>query len=287
MEKDKRIVCGIDIGGTNTRIAIIHAHTGAILQFLDKFPTPQKYADQITAITAVLQPWKLQIGGVGVSIGGQVNPMGNSLRAAPNLPDYENKPIREDLSGILQTPVTIAHDPVCGGIAEIWSGALQDAERCAYLTISTGIGAAVFYHQADLQLNVSIQIGHQILYGNTRACLCGQTGCIETYLGGKQAAIYAGKPLETISDPGFWRQYAEILAIGVINTAQLTRIETIAVAGSIAIHHPDVITMANTIIKQLLSDSSHVTLTPAFHGENAPLIGAARLLSSETGAIIH
>ncbi len=287
MDNTNQIVCGIDTGGTNTRIAIIHAQTGAILQFLDKFPTPPKYEDQLHAISAALQPWKWQIAGVGVSIGGQVNPTGDSLRAAPNLPDYENKPLQQDLANIVQTRIVLAHDPVCGGIAEMWNGALQGAERCAFLTISTGIGAAVFYHQANVQLNVSVQIGHQILYRHTRPCLCGQTGCIETYLGGKQAAMYAGKPLETIQDPGYWRQYAEILAIGIINTAQLTRVELIAVSGSIALHHPEILSIANTAIKQQISSGSHVALIPARHQENAPLIGAARLLSPESGIIIH
>src|SRR5262249_6551026 len=156
--------------------------------------------------------------GIGVSFGGRITRDGMSVAVAPNLPEYEGKPLARDLATHAGGPVRLAHDPVCGLLAEKRFGALASAERCAYLTVSTG--TALQLGKDDLALTVSIEIGHQILQvgqGEGRACLCGQAGCLETYTGGKQLAMRYGRPLEEIADADVWDELERMLALGLVN----------------------------------------------------------------------
>src|SRR5262249_2400940 len=150
---------------------------------------------------------------------------GQSVIFAPNLPGYIDKPFAAELAALCHAPVRLAHDTVCGLLAEARFGVLRMVERCAYLTVSTGTGAAIQLGKAGTRFVSSIEIGHQILDGNPRKCLCGMTGCLETYTGGRQLRLRYGQSVASITDNAFWKIFAEKLAIGLVNLAQLTRID--------------------------------------------------------------
>ena len=180
----------------------------------------------------------------------------------------------------------LAHDTVCGLLAEARFGVLRMVERCAYLTVSTGTGAAILLAKADTRLVSSIEIGLQILDGNPRKCLCGMTGCLETYTGGRQLELRYGQPVECITGSAFWETVAEKLAIGLVNLAQLTRIDIVAISGAIALNRPSLLLTLQKNINRLLTPSK-LELRPAALGETAPLIGAALLPGAPESEILH
>jgi len=278
---------GIDIGGTNTRIGLFPTVDAPAFTLLVKFPTSQVYEQQLQSIVTTLQGSALeQLAGIGISIAGRLAKDGQSVIVAPNLPDYVEKPFAQDVSSQLSCPVRLAHDAVCGLLAEKKFGAIQQENRCAYLTVSTGTGAAIQLSQAAIVLTSSIEIGHQILDGNQRLCLCGQVGCLETYTGGRQLALRYGKPPSEITDPAFWETFCEKLALGLVNLAMLTRIDAVAISGAIALNRPSLIAQVQHSIDTILVGAS-VELRVAVLGENAPLIGAALLLETPLETILH
>ncbi len=135
--------------------------------------------------------------GVGISLGGRIARDGSSVLVAPNLRDYEGRPLVQEIAARCDgLPVRLAHDAVCGLLAERRLGALAGVERCAYLTLSTGTGCAVHLEAPGggaAGVTLSIELGHQLLDQNARVCLCGQTGCLETYTGGRQLALRYGQ----------------------------------------------------------------------------------------------
>jgi glucokinase len=110
---------GIDIGGTSTRIGSFQSLDSPDFALLAKFPTHQSYEQQLHAIITTVQSSAVdRFGGIGVSIGGRIARDGRSVSVAPNLPDYVAKPFAQDLSQQFGCPVWLAHDPVCGLLAE-------------------------------------------------------------------------------------------------------------------------------------------------------------------------
>jgi glucokinase len=219
---------------------------------------------------------------IGVSVGARVRADGGGVAEAPNLRGYEGRALRDDLARVAGVPVRLAHDTVCGLLAEWRAGALRGCDRCAYLTVSTGTGAAVLLRDRL----VSIEFGHQILAGNDRACLCGQVGCLETYTGGRQIELRAGRPPEAIGDPAFWDEVAAKLALGLVNLAHLTRVEVVAVGGGIALHRGDLLDRVGAHLAARLRNLP-LALVPAALGADAPLIGATLLPGTDAAMIVQ
>lgn len=278
---------GIDIGGTNTRIGLFPSLDAPAYTLLAKFPTHPEYEQQLRTIEQVMREQDIRgAAGIGVSIAARIAKDGQSVIFAPNLPGYVDRPFAAELATLGAAPVRLAHDTVCGLLAETRFGVLRMVERCAYLTVSTGTGAALQLGKAGTRLVSSIEIGHQILDGNPRKCLCGMTGCLETFTGGRQLELRYGQPVEHIADSAFWQTFAEKLAIGLVNLAQLTRIDMVAVSGSIALNRPSLLPALQKNIDQLLMPSN-LKLRLATLGDTAPLVGAALLVNTPENEILH
>jgi glucokinase len=285
-EYDRRLI-GIDIGGTNTRVGLFPSLDTPEFALLANFSTQQDYEQQLQIISKVFQDKGIRrAAGIGVSIAARMAKDGQTVIFAPNLPGYIGKPFASQLSELCACPVRLAHDTVCGLLAETRFGALQTVERCAYLTVSTGTGAAIELGKAGTHLISSIEIGHQILDGNQRECLCGMTGCLETYTGGRQLEMRYGRSVEQMTDSAFWEIFAEKLSIGLVNLAQLTRIDVVAVSGAIALNRTSLLPALQARIDTLLKPSS-LELHFATLGETAPLVGAATLLAVPENNILH
>jgi len=278
---------GIDIGGTNTRVALFPTLAEPQFTLLARFPTQQDYPQQLDMLlTTLAEQTQSTLAGVGVSVGGRLAKDGRSVLVAPNLPSYVGQPLADDLERAFRCPVQLAHDTVCGLLGEKKFGQISMVDRCAYLTLSTGTGAAFQLRTGPTTLTVSIEIGHQILDGNTLPCLCGQIGCLETFTGGRQLELRLGRPVAGITEPDFWETFSDKLALGLVNLTQLTRVEAIALSGAILLNRPFLLSLLQQKVDILLR-GAHLHLWQATLGENAPLVGAALLLETAADSIIH
>ncbi len=289
-EKTSPVYIGVDIGGTNTRIGLFASLDAPQCQIIAKFPTQERYEEQIErivrAIVDIRETQGVSIMGAGCSIAGQLTRDGRSVIVAPNLLTYVGRPFARDIEERCNCPVRLAHDAVCGLLAEKRFGDLHYFERCAYLTVSTGTGAAIQLAKGKLALTSSIEIGHQILDGNTRVCLCGQVGCLETYTGGRQITLREGRSPAEITDEKFWETFCAKLAIGLVNLTMLTRVEVVALSGAIVLNKLPLLAQLQQRVKALLCNTT-LRLNVAVLGENAPLVGAAQLLAVPESTILH
>jgi predicted NBD/HSP70 family sugar kinase len=279
---------GIDIGGTHTRLGLFPALDQPAFTLLSRWPTSQSYQQQITLIKEALPSTK-QIDGIGVSVGGRMARDGRSVLIAPNLPDYVGKPFASDLARLVGCPqeaVSLAHDPVCGLLGEQKFGCLRASWRCAYLTLSTGTGMAFHLSTVANALTASTEFSHHILEGNDHLCICGQVGCLETFTGGRQLEMRLGHSLAQVTDAHFWEIYCDKLALGLLNFAQMTRVETIAMSGAIILRNPFLLPLLQQKIDHLLHGAT-LKLLLATLEEDAPIIGAVTLLTIPAQSIIH
>ena len=159
-------------------------------------------------------------------------------------------------------------------------------DRCAYLTVSTGTGAAILLCKAATTLISSIEIGHQILDGNSLKCLCGQVGCLETFTGGRQIELRYGCPTSHITERAFWETFSDKLAIGLVNLAQLTRIDVVTLSGAIVLKNQFLLPLLQEKVNTILKGSI-LELKWAMLGDNAPIVGAAALFGIPEDHILH
>ncbi|HEX7735038.1 MAG TPA: ROK family protein [Ktedonobacteraceae bacterium] len=284
---DARPYLAVDLGGSNTRLGLFSSLETPNFTLLGGFPTQALYADQLEQIATLLRERQVgELAGAGVSVGARVALDGRSIVLGPNFPGYLNQPFAADLEARLGCPVRLGHDTVCGLLGERRFGALREIERAAYLTLSTGTGAAIQLGKGETALISSIEFGHQVLDDNERRCLCGQMGCLETFTGGRQLELRYGLPISEFADASFWEVFSSKLAAGLLNLALLARVDCVAVSGAIAIENAFLLPQMQEKVDALLK-WGRLVLVRAELGEHAPLVGAASLLAVSEGSLLH
>ncbi len=136
---------GWDIGGTKSA-AIVGAPDG---QIVARIPWPSQaqrgpdamIADFLNAAAKLRQDYP--VSAVGVAVGGPLNADQGIVLGPPNLPGWDNVPLRQRLTLALNLPVRVAHDAAACALAEHLWGAGRGMNYLAYLTCGTGFGAGL------------------------------------------------------------------------------------------------------------------------------------------------
>lgn len=132
----------IDIGGTNTRVALVDEKYEIIdrRQFATDSKNPDATLDQIAAI---VNGYEEELVGVGMSCPGPIDLIAGKVLTPPNLTDgWHNYPISEELSKRIHgLPVYLNNDANLACLAEAVIGEGKDYRFVQYFTVSTGLGA--------------------------------------------------------------------------------------------------------------------------------------------------
>lgn len=176
---------GIDIGGTNVRVADVAAD-GTVLD-VRRAPTP--FGDAETLVKLVAELVGDRTGPVGVGIAGGVTADG-TLRGAPNL-GLDGAPIGGLLEDALGRGVTITNDANAATWAEYRLGAGRDVQHLLLLTLGTGVGGGAVIDGALLRgaTGLAAEFGHVIVHEGGAPCACGNRGCLEAYASGTVMAM--------------------------------------------------------------------------------------------------
>jgi len=143
-------VVAIDFGGTKVAIATTDT-TGSILQQARIDTNASQGAQQIlerttVAAQALIERTEATVAGhciaVGVATPGIVHDDGVLL--SPNIPGWEHVSLRETMRASLHIPTVVAENDVkAAAMAEFLWGALKGADPAVFLSLGTGIAAAI------------------------------------------------------------------------------------------------------------------------------------------------
>jgi len=179
---------GVDLGGTNLRAAAI-GHDGRMLNKIAG-STPVGTGRNAVINDMVLAIEKLEAGlsgqklaGVGVGVPGFIQMDKGIVVGAPNLPEFDNYPVRDEIEKRLGARVILENDANAAALGEKWMGAGSDTNDLILLTLGTGIGGGVITHGKLLRgyLGMAGEIGHVTVSPNGYPCGCGNNGCVEKY----------------------------------------------------------------------------------------------------------
>jgi glucokinase len=123
--------------------------------------------------------------GVGIGSPGPINLRTGVLGLLPNLPGWENFPLRDALIEATELPVILESDANAAAIAEWKLGAGKAAclSSMAMLTLGTGVGSGLILNGAVWQgmFGMAGEVGHATINPDGLPCSCGSTGCLEMY----------------------------------------------------------------------------------------------------------
>lgn len=180
---------GVDLGGTNLRIAAV-AEDGKLLE---KVTTGTKLAlgrdAVIDEMTDAIKNLSSKLGGarqllgVGIGVPGIIDAHTGMLRESPNLPGWSDYPVRDEIERRLATPVLLENDANSAALGEFWLGAASAAESLCMITLGTGVGGGIVMNGNIWRglTGMAAEIGHITIHPDGPKCGCGNHGCIEQY----------------------------------------------------------------------------------------------------------
>ena len=179
---------GVDLGGTNLRAAAI----GRDGKMLNKVAVSTAVGSGRNAVISdiVRAVETLEAGlasetlaGVGIGLPGYILMEKGIVVGAPNLPEFENYPVRDDIEKRLGAKVILENDANAAILGEQWMGAGKGVDDVVMLTLGTGIGGGIISGGRVMRgyLGMAGEIGHTTISPNGYPCGCGNTGCFEKY----------------------------------------------------------------------------------------------------------
>jgi glucokinase len=301
------LILGVDLGGSKILTAVISSQ-GEMLS-RDHSVTPARKGHEaviqyiVESAHRALEQANVDISAltaIGIGAPGISNPETGILFTSPNLPGWQDVPLKDIMQERLGKKTFVTNDANAAALGEFYFGAARGVHNFIYVTLSTGIGGGIviggkIYSGA---IGAAGEVGHMTIDDDGPVCNCGNRGCWETLASGTSLARearhrikevartsileYAGGDVEKVTAEVIHSaaQQGDSLAEELI--AWTGYYVGIGLANLINIFNPELI-----VIGGGLSDIGDMLLEPAFKtaGERAykKVFQAVRFASPELG----
>ncbi len=309
-----RLVFAVDLGGTHLRAAIIDENGHIHFRLKQKTPEtddPQEIVSALITAARICDERSeaegKSIGLISVVVPGTVNVAARKIVTVPNLPCLDSFDLTPALQDALGRPVILENDANAAAVGEMWQGAARKHRTIVCVTLGTGVGGGIIldrklWHGVN---DSAAEIGHTCVepFGGV-ACGCGSRGCLEVYASATaivrmaregrprhpssslnatddltaESVFVAGKAGDVLALEVFHRM-GDYLGIGLANLINILNPEMIVVGGGVANgwelfeQH-----MRHQVDEHAFPlPASEVKIVPAECGDDAGLLGAARL----------
>jgi len=305
----KKLVAGLDIGGTNTVIGFVDSDGNCLYKTAISTPgydDPAVFVKDVAGIINDFFSGHKDTCLIGIGIGA---PNGNfytgSIEFAPNLKWKGVVPFVDLFKKYFEVPVILTNDANAAAIGEMVYGNAKGMKHFIEITLGTGVGSGIVVDGNMVYGHDGFagELGHVILFPGGRTCGCGRKGCLEAYCSAKGIVNTYLELLEkegkepdgeitpyTISvsaskgDKAAIRTYevtGEILGLALSNSVAYTSPEAIFIFGGIA-NAGDILfkPIRESFEKNLLPIyKNKVKILPSGIKENdAAILGAASLV---------
>lgn len=180
-------VIGVDLGGTNIRVAAVSPAGGILRVERLKTGASEGYEAVIkrivSAALAVAKTMDAKPSAVGLAVPGAIDFSKGVVTWSPNFPAWDNVPVARDVSALLGWPVVIENDGNAAAVGEGWIGSARGVDNFVMMTLGTGVGGGVVLDGRVWRGSTGMagEVGHIPVREGGRMCGCGKQGCLETY----------------------------------------------------------------------------------------------------------
>lgn len=191
-EAQEPFFVGVDLGGTNIKAGLVDDRGRPLARY--STPTNAQSGPEDGAVRmgrAVLDViaqaglTRCRVAGVGLGSPGTMDIPAGMLLEPPNLPGWENFPIRDRVSRHCGLPVSFANDAGAAAYGEFWVGSGRQFASLVMFTLGTGVGSGIIvdHLSIDGEHSHGAECGHIIIDSrdDARVCSCGQPGHLEAY----------------------------------------------------------------------------------------------------------
>lgn len=262
-------ILGLMIGIKNTRIAITDLNSN-IVKYV-KIPTEhskgpahviEKIIKNITSIIKESKILKEQFIGIGIGVPGLLDPNTGIVIFSPNLQDWTNIKLKEEIEKHIALPVFIENECRVQAIAEKKFGLAKDLKDFVCFETGIGIGTGVFIKDKLLSgiKGMAGELGHlTVNIDDNRICHCGNAGCLESLCSSKslldniQADFRKSDKktdidFENLKEEDIYKLYEEENEIVTRNVDKNAEYLGIGISNAIKIFSPELIIIQGIVI---------------------------------------
>ncbi|HAT3918607.1 MULTISPECIES: N-acetylglucosamine kinase [Enterobacteriaceae] len=296
---------GFDIGGSKIALGVFDSSRQ--LQWEKRIPTPtesyERFLEAVTGLVAEADERFHCRGSVGIGIPGMPETEDGTLYAA-NVPAATGRPLRADLSRLLERDVRLDNDANCFAISEAWDDEFTQYPLVMGLILGTGVGGGIVQNGKSITGHSYItgEFGHIRLPVDALEvvgrdfplvrCGCGQLGCIENYLSGRGFAwLYNHFYQQSLTSPeivALWQQgdekarehverYLDLLAVCLGNILTIVDPDLLVLGGGLSNFSAIADGLAHRLPRHLLPVARTPRIERARHGDAGGMRGAAFL----------
>jgi glucokinase len=309
-------VIGVDVGGSNLRIALADLNGRIIGKWTASTrstSSPKMVVKQIRkGVHDLLQQASIphsSLLAVAAGAPGVTDRDAGVVFATSYLKGWKNVPLGRLLESALHVPAVVENDVKLAAIAENWIGVARGIPDFVFLAIGTGIAAGIFVngqlvHGADW---VAGEVGYLIVPGTPHMpARQGSPGSLESMIGGEGIRQYwlrsngeqATNRTGDLSATGIFyhalagnrrakavlEQSARILAFAVYNISTVLNSSLFVLGGGVGTNGP-LLAATRRILEPYTQPSRPKLITSAL-GAEAQLIGAIRLALDRAESLI-
>jgi len=213
----KKIVVGIDIGGTNSVFGLVDREGNILAEDRIKtfhYEEAEVYVAALyEKIMVTKQKLNQEVELLGFGIGA---PMGNinkgTIEYPANLPWKGITPLAELFKRHTDLPVVVTNDANAAAVGEMVYGGARNMKNFVVITLGTGLGSG-FVVNGKLMYGhggFAGELGHTAIRPgpSNRACDCGKKGCLETYVSATGLKRTLLKVMADSIEPSDLRKYS-------------------------------------------------------------------------------
>ena len=316
----KKFRIGVDIGGTNVKIALVD-FDGKII-YSNTVPTRAEmgYEAGVNNIKQAIKELMQETGAdnktieaIGFGLPGQIDYKAGIVKNLPNIPGWVNIPLAKIIEDEFSIPTRLDNDVRCAALGELNFGAGKDCQNLICITVGTGIGSGIVLNGKLVRgaSNAAGEIGHiKMDMTGGPLCGCGDYGCFEAYasgpaivtmakeyISGGKSAKYKEMATDGIITPyvvaqaalqgdavsvQIFKQMGKIIGTGLSSVINLLNPEKIIIGGGVA-DAGDILLepIRKTILDRAMPiQAAAVEVVPAQLANTAGVIGASLLINS-------
>lgn len=295
-----RLALGVDVGGTKIAIALVDGKLGVSERIdvpsfaTDGFELWGRIAD---ATKEILSKAESEVVGIGIGSAGPIYPNPGTVSPV-NIPVWRDFPLVDCFRDVFQIDrVSLHGDAMALAHAEHKIGAGVGSRNMLGIVVSTGIGGGLILDNQlfEGETGNTSYFGHSSINFQGKLCVCGRTGCVETYASGPNMVALAKELgwqgstdsfIEVAAAARAGDAYAlqaietgsKALAVGLVNFVGSLDIGHIVIGGGVA-QAGDI--YWNPLLKHIRAEAEFygflhdLKVSPAKLTTNAGLIGAA------------
>ncbi len=178
---------GVDIGGTNIKIGLVDDEGRIVARRTiknDPDEPPQVVVTRVAEAVRKLSA-KSAVDTLGVGVAGLVEKGSGVVMFSPNLPLWIKIPVKDTLARLTGMEVFCTNDANAVTLGEWLYGAARGYRDVLGITLGTGVGSGlVINNQPVLGANgFAGELGHTVICFKGPVCPCGNSGCVERYVG--------------------------------------------------------------------------------------------------------